>query len=143
MYDPETIHLCKITVKKSIKSIDLNFIWCYNKYNEIKKEVEIKMMTYKDCEELIKILENFAKRSKTIGDIEVNYYGESVRIDMRVTKTTGKIYREMVETLNSMLPYTHSNKDKWPCDWWHSYDCTLMNPYMEGKWEIELCVRYW
>ena len=99
--------------------------------------------TRKDCYALVNALEKFAKRSKAISDVKANYYCEFVRIDLRVTKTTGKVYKEMVEMLNSVLPYSDSDKGEWASDWWHSYDDTLMNPYTEGKWEVELCVRHW
>lgn len=99
--------------------------------------------TRKDCYALVDALEKIAKRSKAISDVEACYYCERVRIDLRVTKTTGKVYREMVEMLNSVLRHSYSTKGEWASDWWHSYDTTLMNPYTEGKWEVELCVRYW
>ena len=119
-------------------------------YNVIEPELQ-KLLEQKG-DKMIKVniilkseinINNLRNDVKNIDDVKAHYYCEFVRIDLRVTKTTGKVYREMVEMLNSVLPYADSDKGEWASDWWHSYDDTLMNPYTEGKWEVELCVRYW
>lgn len=99
--------------------------------------------TRKDCRALVEALEAFAKKSKSISDVKAEFYYEYVRIDVSATKTNGKVYKEMVAMLNSVLPYHDKDEGEWASDWWHSYNTMLMNPYTEGKWEVELCVRHW
>jgi hypothetical protein len=99
--------------------------------------------TRKDCRALATLLEAFAKRSKYISDVKADFFYEYVRIDVRATKTNSKVYNEMVELLNTILPDHYEDEGEYPCSWWHSYDTTLIDPYTDGKWEIELCVRHW
>lgn len=99
--------------------------------------------TRKDARELYNAIEAFAKRSKAI-TIKRTYWGcEYARIDVTVTKTTGKVYREMVEYLNSILPYNYQDEGEWASAWWHSYNDTLIDPFVEGKWEATVCVSTW
>lgn len=99
--------------------------------------------TYKDADALHNAIEAFAKRSKAIAIKRIYWGCEYVRIDVSVTKTTGKVYKEMVEYLNNTLPHAYEDTGAWASAWWHSYDDTLINPYREGKWEATVCVSNW
>ena len=99
--------------------------------------------TRKDVRELHKALEAFSKRSKAIVIKHVIYSYEYVDFQISVSKTTGKVYKEMVEYLNSILPYQYNDDGEYKCSWWYSYDDTLVNPYVEGKWEAVVSIAEW
>ena len=91
---------------------------------------------------VVTALEGYAKRTKGITSVRARYFFDYVRIDIHAPKSSGKVYREMVEYLNGLM---HSHEEDSNADWWHSHDEYLVdnNLIAEGETVIDVCVYHW
>lgn len=91
---------------------------------------------------IVTTLEGYAKRTKGITSVKASYFFDYVRIDIHAPKSSGKVYREMVEYLNGLM---HSHEEDSNADWWHSHDEYLVDNDLvaEGETVIDVCVYHW
>lgn len=104
------------------------------------------MMTMKETRkataDLMTALNSYSKRTKHITEVRAHYFYGYVRIDVHAPKSSGKIYNEMVEYLNKVLPYseTDNNASHWYSHDEHTRDNDLV---ADSEVEINVCVYHW
>ena len=89
-------------------------------------------------------LEKFSKRSKFIEFKGYNTFYGFCRIDLRVVGD-GKVATELFEYLRSICPVVELSRgaDKYPSDWYRTYENDAFDDEDDYKVEFEICVsRY-
>lgn len=103
------------------------------------------MFTKRQAREFINQMEKLAKRSKHITFTYKRYF-EFYRMDVHVTKPSGKVYKEMMEYLTKVFEYHEciDPRNEYQSEWFRTYNIfDIEVEDIDNLYDVEMSVAYW
>jgi hypothetical protein len=103
------------------------------------------MFTKRQAREFINQMEKFAKRSKHITFTYKRYF-EFYRMDVHVTKPSGKVYKEMMKYLTKVFEYHEciDPRGEYQSEWFRTYNIfDIEVEDIDNLYDVEMSVAYW